>query len=71
MYTLHGYRLRGILYGEGDIPVEQREAELPEIAPGAEAKIELTFGETVVPLHVRFDVLRPNRFSAYSLDWKP
>jgi beta-galactosidase len=71
MYTLRGYRLRGVFYGEGGIPVEQQEAELPETAPGAEAKVELTFGESVVPLHVRFDVFRPSRFSAYSLDWKP
>ncbi len=71
MYTLRGYRLRGVFYGEGDIPVEQREAELREIVPGAEAKFDLTFGQSIVPLHVRFDVLRPNHFSAYCLDWKP
>ena len=71
MHTLRGYRLRGVLYGEGDIPVEQQEAELPETAPGAEAKIDLTFGESVVPLHVRFDVLRPDHLSASSLAWKP
>jgi beta-glucuronidase len=71
MYTLRGYRLRGVLYGEGDIPVEKQEADLPEIAPDGEAQVELTFGESVVPLHVKFDVFRPSRFSAYSLDWKP
>jgi beta-glucuronidase len=70
-YTLRGYRLRGVFYGEGDIPVEQQEAELLETAPGAEARVELTFGQSVVPLHVRFDVLRPGRVSACSLDWKP
>ena len=71
MYTLRGYRVRGVLYGEGDIPVEQQEAELPETAPGGEVKIELKFGESGVPLRVRFDVLRPSRFSAYSLEWEP
>jgi beta-galactosidase len=71
MYTLRGYRLRGVFYGQGDIAVDQREAELPLMAPGAEARIELTFVESVVPLHVRFDVFRPTHFSAYSLDWKP
>jgi len=71
MYTLRGYRLRGVFYGEGDIAVDQQETELPSMAPGAEARIELMFGQSVVPLHVRFDVFRPCRFSAYSLDWKP
>jgi beta-galactosidase len=71
MYTMWGYRLRGILYGEGDIPVEQQEAELPLTAGGGEAKIDLKFGASIVPLRVKFDVLRPNRFSAYSVDWKP
>jgi beta-glucuronidase len=71
MYTLRGYRLRGVLYGEGDIPVEQQEAQLPEIAPGGEVKIEIKFGESGVPLRVRFDVLRPSRCSVYSLQWKP
>jgi len=42
-YTLKSYRLRAIFYGEGDIPVEQQEVELPEIAPGGQASIEITF----------------------------
>jgi hypothetical protein len=70
-YTLRGYRLRGVLYGEGDIPVEQQEAELPENAPDGEVKIEIKFGESGVPLRVRFDVFRPRRFSVFSLEWKP
>jgi beta-galactosidase len=71
MYTLRGYKLRGVLYGEGDIPVEQQEAQLPETAPGGEVKIEIKFGEPGVPLRVRFDVYRPCRFSVYSLEWQP
>jgi beta-glucuronidase len=71
MYTLRGYRLRGVLYGEGDIPVEQQEAELPETAPGGEVKIEIKFRESGVPLRVRFDVFRPCRFSVFSLEWEP
>jgi hypothetical protein len=31
MYTLRGYRFRGVFYGQGDIAVEQQEAELPEM----------------------------------------
>jgi hypothetical protein len=70
-YTLRGYRLRAALYGEGDIPVGQQEGELPETAPGGEDKIEIKFGESGVPLRVRFDVFQPRRFSVVSLEWKP
>jgi hypothetical protein len=34
MYTLRGYKLRRIFYGEGDIPVERQEVGLPEIVSG-------------------------------------
>ncbi len=71
MYTLRGYRLRGVFYDQGDIAVVQQEAELPEMTPGAEARVELKSVESLVPLHVRFDVFRPSQFSAFSLDWKP
>ncbi len=71
MYTLRSYKLRGTFYGEGDIPVERQELELPEIASGSETKLDLTFGQSDVPLHVKFDILRPTGFSAYSSDWKP
>jgi beta-galactosidase len=70
-YTLRGYKLRGTFYGEGDIPVERQEAELPEIAPGTETTVDLTFSQSGVPLLVKFDVLRPTGFSAYSRNWKP
>lgn len=71
MYTLRGYRLRGVFYGQGDIPIEQQEIELPEITPGAEIPVNLTFSQSAAPLHIQFDVFRPTRFSAYSVDWKP
>jgi len=70
-YTLRGYKLGGIFYGEGDIPVERQEVELPEIASGSETIVELTFSQSDVPLHVKFDLLRPTGFSAYSWNWKP
>ncbi|MGA8068941.1 MAG: glycoside hydrolase family 2 TIM barrel-domain containing protein [Terriglobales bacterium] len=70
-YTLRHYKLRGVLYGQGDIPVEKQDANLPEIGPGAEVRIELPFAESITPVRVRFDVLRPGDVSAYSLDWKP
>ncbi len=71
MYTLRGYKLRGTFYGEGDIPVERQETELPEIAPGAEITVNLSFSQSGVPLRVKFDVLRPTGFSASSWNWKP
>jgi hypothetical protein len=71
MYTLCGYKLRGTFYGEGGIPVERQEAELPEIAPGTETTVDLTFNQLGVPLRVKFDVLRPTGFSACSQNWKP
>jgi beta-galactosidase len=70
-YTLRGYKLGGIFYGEGDIPVERQEVELAEIASGSETTVELTFSQSGVPLHVKFVVLRPTGFSAYSRNWKP
>jgi beta-glucuronidase len=71
MYSLRGYKLRGTFYGEGDIPIEQHEAELPEIAAGNETTVDLIFSQSDVPLHVKFDILRPTGFSAYSRNWKP
>src|SRR5260370_11955668 len=71
MYSLRGYKLRGTFYGEGDIPIEQHEAELPEIAAGNETTVDLIFSQSDVPLHVKFHILRPTGFSAYSRNLKP
>jgi beta-glucuronidase len=70
-YTLRGYRLRGLFFGEGNIPVERQLVDLPEAAPGSEMALELEFTQSEAPIHVQIDVLRPTSFSAYSLDWKP
>src|SRR4029077_19454378 len=71
MYSLRGYKLRGIFYGDGQVPIERQEVELPEITAGTEVAIDLAFKQLGVPLSVKFDVLRPTGFSAYSLNWKP
>jgi len=71
MYTLRGYKLTGIFYGQGGVPMERQEVELPEIIPGAEVTVDLAFTQTGAPQHVAFDVLRPTGFSAYSRIWKP
>jgi beta-glucuronidase len=39
-YTLRGYKLRGLLFGEGNIPVERREVDLPEGAALLRLKLE-------------------------------
>jgi beta-galactosidase len=70
-YILRGYKMRGIFYGEGNIPLERQEVALPDIAVGSENEIDLAFGQSTVPLYVKFDVLRPTDFSAYSLHWTP
>src|SRR5713226_8866281 len=71
MYSLRGYKLRGIFHGDGNVPVERQEVELPEIAAGNETTVDLTFSQSDVPLHVKFDILRPTGFSAYSRNWRP
>jgi beta-galactosidase len=71
MYPLRGYKLRGVFYGEGDIPIERHDVELPEIASGNETAVDLIFSQSDVPQHVKFDLLRPTGFSAYSRNWKP
>jgi beta-glucuronidase len=71
MYTLRGYKLRGVFYGQGDVPVERQEMELREIASGAEITVDLKFSQPEVALYVTFDVVRPTGFSAYSRIWKP
>ena len=71
MYTLRGYKLRALFFGQGDIPVEQQEVALPETAPGDEVKSEFSFTQSEAPTHIQIDVLRPTSFSAFSLDWKP
>jgi len=70
-YSLRGYKLWGTFYGEGDIPIERHGVELPEIASGSETTVDFTFSQSDVPVHVKFDILRPTGFSAHSSNWKP
>jgi beta-glucuronidase len=71
MYTLRGYKLRSTFYGQGDIPVEQQEIEISELPPANSARLKVKFTQSEVPTCIRFDVLRPTGFSAYSLEWRP
>src|SRR6185437_7609447 len=67
-YALRGYTLRGVYYGYGDIPVEQKIMPLAELTPGQELTINMDFSDAL-PLHVEFDILRPTGFSAYTHRW--
>ena len=69
-YILSGYSLRAVLYGLGEIPLERYEAQLPAMTPGQAFSIPVKFGKTEA-LWVKFDVMRPTGFSAYSHVWKP
>jgi beta-galactosidase len=71
MYTLRGYKLRGLFFGQGNIPVERQEVDMPDAEPGSETKLELAFTQSDALVYIQFDILRPTSFSAYSLDWKP
>jgi beta-galactosidase len=65
-YTLRGYRVRWTVYGDGGIPVERGEADLPDLKPGEEA--EVPFGpRTPKALRTVIDVLRPTGFAAATL----
>jgi beta-glucuronidase len=70
-HTLRGYRVRAISYGQGYIPLEQQEVALPDLPPDSETATELVFRQPHPPTRVQFAVIRPTRFSAFSLDWKP
>jgi beta-glucuronidase len=65
-YTLRGYKLRWIAYGDGDIPVEQGETPLPDLRPGDEAEVSFDV-RSAQPRRVVIDVMRPTGFSAATL----
>jgi len=69
-YTLEGYTLRCIVYGFGDLPVEQLLVTLPKLAPGEGIIQEVDFEEKA-PKRIRVDLLRPTGFSARTAWWKP
>lgn len=68
-YTLRGYRLRGIVFGPGDIPLELIEAPVPDLAPGQEITVPVAFQQKS-PLRVQFDILRPTEFSVATFIWR-
>jgi len=69
-YSLEGYSLRWIVYGFGDLPMEQHEVTLPHLAPGQAAVVALELQEKS-PKRVRADIVRPTGFSALTAWWQP
>jgi beta-galactosidase len=67
-YKLSDYKLRGILYGRGNIPLEQQEALLPLLTPGQNISVPLKF-TLPDPVRVEFDVIRSTGFSAFTKVW--
>jgi beta-glucuronidase len=67
-YPMHDYTLRWVVYGFGDLPMEQHEVALPSLSPGDETTIDITF-DTYEPGRLTLDVIRPNGHSAYTDDW--
>ncbi len=62
-YTLRSYRLRWIVFGFGDLPMEAGEVRLPDLNPGVEEVVK--FGFTLeMARRVQLDVMRPTGFSA-------
>jgi beta-galactosidase len=68
-YTLEGYTLRCIVYGFGDLPVEQLLVPLPSLKPGEGIIQEVDFQEKA-PKRIRVDIMRPTGFSAKTAWWR-
>jgi beta-glucuronidase len=69
-HALRGYVVRTILYGLGDIPLEQHEAVLPVLQPGEEHTVSLHF-QAKEAVRINVDVMRPTGFSAATAVWRP
>jgi beta-glucuronidase len=69
-YSLESYTMRAVVYGFGDLPVEQLLVALPKLAPGEGIIQEVAFEEKN-PRRIRVDLMRPTGFSAMTTWWKP
>jgi hypothetical protein len=54
----------------GNIPVERVETRLPELEPGGQTSVAVTFAGRR-PVQVRLDRLRPAGSSVHTAIWKP
>jgi beta-glucuronidase len=67
-YTLRGYRVRWVVYGYDDLPMEGRIDELAVIEPGGRVEISATFNQADAK-RVIADILRPTGFSVATAEW--
>jgi beta-glucuronidase len=68
-HALEGYGVRAVVHGFGGLPMEERKAALPRLAPGESAEVELPV-EEAAPSRIVVDVLRPTGFSALTAEWR-
>ena len=68
VYVVRKYRLRAVLYGYGNIPVEKQDVSVPDLQPGDSARLTFSFAEST-PLRVELEVIRPTGFSAFQQTW--
>jgi beta-galactosidase len=68
-YSLRGYRLRAVVYGQGGIPVERLDSAVETLGPGQEFAATLRFTEPK-PSRIDLDLMRPTGCSAISTTWK-
>jgi len=68
-FPLRGYRIRWVVYGSGDLPLDEREAPLPDLKPGEQTDVPLPVTEKNVRSLV-VDVIRPTGFSAATAVWR-
>jgi beta-galactosidase len=61
-YTLRGYRVRWIVYGYDDLPMDGRFDELPVMTPGVSVTLNAQFSQGS-PMRVLVDILRPTGHS--------
>jgi beta-glucuronidase len=70
LYTLRGYTLECVVYGQGGIPVERHTHRLPDLAPGAALRHEFALKEPK-PREIRVEMRRFGGFSARSALLRP
>ncbi len=62
-YALRGYKMRWVVLGRGDIPLERRETNLPDLEPGREIEAPLEVRE-LDARRLRVEIVRPTGFVA-------
>ena len=68
-YPLRGYKLRAIVYGDGNIPLEQVDAALPVLKPGDSHAVTFKCTEARAN-RVEVQVVRPTGFTAHWTTWR-